>query len=530
MKRAVVPSVVRPSVVRRFVVSSSAVRPSLVFLSLLFVAVMVASCGLDRDAGERFRAERELWQANWEYQRLSVRPQDVTESQWTALAQKYEAIAGRHPKGSVAAGGGEQQTIQTVAARALFTAAQVYGTLRDSTRVDQIFQQMAQDYGQLPTVAAEVALARGRIAESRRQFTDAADFYQTVVDRVEPKPEAAGVAGMVLELPLLVARLRTQAAKGVSAAMYYAPVQAYYERMVRENPGNMIQFASQGKLAEIAADEGDWRKATRALRDLEAQLRQLDSPPRDPADVRFAIAGVLNRTGVSPDSVHAALASVLTDYPKAAILPRVLQALAVNADQRDKVEEALGYLDRIVTENKEAIDDGSKALLTRGRILEKRDRWQEALSTFRTIPTQYPLTEAALTAPLEIAGHYARLKDKPAETTALGQAERDYRDFLTKYPPGPMSIFARAQLVQTLILQKNLDAAVTEMVALGEAMGGSPRSASIFLGAAQMAFTELSDTLRACTILDRVGKLYASAEVGKWASTEATRLRGTMSR
>ena len=520
MKRAAFPCVMPPSLMR---------RPA-VLLSLVFVALVVASCGVDRNAGERFRAERELWQANWEYQRLSVRPQDVNESQWTALAQKYEAIAGRHPKGSGPVGGGERQTTQTVAARALFTAAQVYATLRDSTRVDQIFQRMAEDYGQLPAVAAEVALARGRIAESRRQFTEAADFYQTVVDQVEPKPDAAGVAGMVIELPLVVARLRTQAAKGASAAAYYAPAQAYYERMVREHPGNMIQFASQAKLAEIAADGGDWKKATQALRSLEAQLRQLDSPPRDPADVRFAIAGVLNRTGASPDSVHAVLASVLSDYPKATILPRVLQALAVNADQRDQVEEALGYLDRIATENKDAIDDASKALLTRGRILEKRDRWQEALSTFRAIPTQYPLTEAALTAPLEIAGHYARIKDKSAETTALSQAERDYRDFLTKYPPGPVSIFARAQLVQTLILQKNLDSAITEMVSLGEAMAGSPRSASILLGAAQMAYTELSDTLRACTILDRVGELYKSADVGKWASNEATRLRGTMSR
>jgi TolA-binding protein len=500
-------------------------------LFLVSLTLLVASCSGDRDTGQRYRAERDLWQANWEYRHLSIRPQEVGEDSWAALARRYEAIASQYTSAPDSAGGSDiQQEVQTVAARALFTAAQVHAILRDSIRVEQIYQQMARDFGQLTEVAAEVALARGKISENRKEFSQAADLYQTIVERVDPQPDETGVAGMVMDLPLRIARLRAQTTPSQSPAPHFVAARSHYERLVRDHPSGVIQIESQVRLAEVAADLGEWGKAIQALRLLEAQLLELDEPPREPAAVRFAISGIQNRAGADPESLRTTLTSLLEDYPDSDLVPQVLMLLAGSANERGQLDEALGYLDRIAEEHKENTDAASQALLTRGRLLESHERWAEALETYRTLPIQYPIKEAALLAPLEIVKHYSRVGDEDAAATALSQAEREYRDFISRYPPGPASFFARERLVQTLVLQTEYESALTEMLGLADDLGRTRRGAALLIAAASMAYDNLADTTRAAAILDHAGQVYAQADIGKWALDEAARLRGTISR
>ncbi len=492
--------------------------------------LLASSCSSDRHVGERYRAERDLWQADWEYRNLSIRPQDVGEEQWNALAARYEAIAQKYAGDAAADQSAVREETRTIAARALFTAARVHGTLRDSIRVEQIFEEMAGDYADLSSVAAEVAMARGRIAESKGKLGQAADFYQSIIERIDPDPAGAGVAGAVMDLPLRIARLRSQGGSPDAAATHYQAARSYYKRLVGEHAGDLVQIDAQAHLAEVAADLGDWLEAVQALRGLETQLLEMDEAPRDPCEVRLAISGIQARTGADRESARMTLTSLLEDYPDCKLVPQALLALAGNADQRDQVDEALGYLDRITDEHKESTEIASRALLVRGALLERRERWAEALEAFRTIPVEYPISEAALLAPLEIAKHYNRVSDEEATADALSQAARSYRDFIGRYPPGPSTIFARERLVQVLALQADFDSAVTEMLSLGDDLVGTQKGASLLLAAARMAYADLADTARAATILDHVGELYAQADIGNWASGEAARLRESMTR
>jgi TolA-binding protein len=152
------------------------------------------------------------------------------------------------------------------------------------------------------------------------------------------------------------------------------------------------------------------------------------------------------------------------------------------------------------------------------------------LETYRSLPVLYPISEEALMAPLEIAKHHFRVGDEEATATALSQAERSYRDFINRYPPGPPTVFAREHLAQALALQLEYDSAITELLSLGDDLVGTPKGVSLLLAAARMAFSDLADTARAVAILDHTAEVYAKADVGKWASTEAARLRGSTTR
>jgi len=495
---------------------------------LVFLLLLGTSCGRDLDIGRRYQTERELWRTDWEFRNLAIRPQDVSEAQWAALAQRYEGIAERIMQVQTST----QQTeirdeVQSLAARALFAAARVHAQLRDSIRVEQLFGRMAQDFGHLPQVATEVALAQASIAESKGQLREAADFYQSVVERVEPQPGAAGAAGMVLDLPLRIARLRAQeqGADREEARVHFGLARAYYEQLIGRHEGDLIRIEAQDRLALLSADLGDWDTALRSMRDLEAQVLTMDRPPREPCEIRFAIAGLERRAGKDPAEVRRTLESVLTDYPKCKVAPQVLLALADNANQRNQVEEALGHLDRIIREFRTDEDAAPQALLFRGRLLASRDRWPEALEIYRTLPGQHPLSEPALLAPLEIAQHYHQAGDERAATAALEQAERGYRDFVAKYPPGRHTVSARQHLIQALLLQEKYEPAIDEYVSLGDDLKDTPQGASLMLAAARVARDALADPSRAAGILDHVAEVYSQADIGRWAASEAARLR-----
>lgn len=496
------------------------------------LVLLAAACGTDGNIGVRYRIERELWQANWEFRNLTIRPQDVGDAQWAALARRYEGVA---ENASRVQGEGKEagmvEQVQTLAAQALFAAARIHEQLQDSTRADELFTRMKRDFGHLPQVAAEAALAQGSVAESRGRLLEAAGLYESIVESTTPRPGDAGAAGVVINLPIRIAHLRTREAGGTreDLARYLVPARDYYDRLLRDHDEDLIRIEALDRLALISVDLGEWDAAIWHMRGLEEQLRGMATPPRDASEVRFAIARFQSQSGAGSDAVRRTLESLLEDYPGSIVTPQALLALSENANERDQIEEALGYIDRIISEYRTDEDIAPQALFLRGRLLASRGRWGEAETIFRALPSQHPLSEPALLAPLEIASHYHNAGNDGAATQALEQAERGYRDFIQKYPPGRYTVSARQRLIQTLLLQEKYDQAVDEHISLGTDLRGSPQGLQLMVTAAGIARDMLGDPARAAEILERVAEIYSGDEIGEWASEEAALLRNTSS-
>jgi TolA-binding protein len=294
---------------------------------------------------------------------------------------------------------------------------------------------------------------------------------------------------------------------------------------VESNPQSVLAVEARIHLAEIDSDLGAWQNAVTELAQAEADIRALDPSPRDPADIRFSIGMIQSRQGRDPEAGRNTFDSLVADYPESPAAPRALLALATLMSGRGEVEEALGYLDRIRDDYPQAEQLAARAMLAKGRILERNDRWSDALKIFRSLPAEHPLSEPALQAPLEIVAHYSRLEDEPAVANELERAEEFYRGFLERYPPGPASVSARQKLVQTLSLQERYGDAVTELVGLGTSLSPSPQGVQFLIRAAQMSFIQLADTARTAEILETAGELFSDADVGRWAASEARRLR-----
>jgi TolA-binding protein len=500
------------------------------FLGLVF---LVAGCG-DELVGQRYRAERALWNADQETRRLTIRPSLVTEDQWYGVADLYERIAidfGSLPvlPDSTEEGAASRE-IHIIVARALLNAAQLHSAVRDSIRMLELFEQVATDYADVPQVAAEVALAQGGIAEGGGDWEAAIGAYRRVLDNAAPRPGETGVGAVVMELPVRMARIRANRADAsTSKGPFYEEAILYYKGMSEAYPNTRVDIEARRQLTTVATDLQDWDSAIEELHGLEAILMAVPEPTRDPGEVRFTIAMVQNQDPTKPAKETAGtLQSLLADYPDSPYAPKALLALANQAATEGELEEALLYLDRIRDEYGDNESEASQAMLFRGRVLERNDRWAEALEVFRALPVRHALSEAALIAHMEIVDHYQRVGDEEGMKTALGRAEREYREFIFRYPQGTISFSARRLLAQSLARQERYADAVTELVDLGESLLNTRQGASLMINAAKMAYLDLEDTTMAADILDRVGTLYARAELGRWAIGEATRLRGEM--
>ena len=492
--------------------------------SALCLVFLFAGCARDPDLGSRFEAERALWKANAEVKRLGIRPELVSEATWRSTVEMFSSIPDRYPARGK---GTTSEELRGVHAYALLAAARIQGSLGDSVAMLDTYGRIETNYEDLPVVSGQVAFARGRLAESRGDWTGALSAYEAALARVSPRAGDPGVAGAVLELPLRMSRIKVVSAGDSSMAFRhqaYREAERTYEDLIA-HADTLTALDARAYMADVAADQADWNRASRYLSELETLLAGMTPPPKDPASVRYSQAQLQLRSKASPDAIQATLRSLITTYPESPFALQARVALAYSLAQNGNPEEALRSLEEVAQAKNAPEDLAGQALLLQAQILDRSGRWTEAQQILHALPVDHPLTEAALLAPIEIVRHYERLGDEAGAAAALEKAEAAYRDFLVRYPTGPVSVMAQEKLARTLAQEKRYDLAVAEFVRLGEALGPQPAGAQYMVAAARLAMQQLGDTTRAAEILDRTAVLYSNNRMGRWASEEAARLR-----
>ncbi|HET9233771.1 MAG TPA: tetratricopeptide repeat protein, partial [Candidatus Eisenbacteria bacterium] len=379
--------------------------------ALVLFVLLAAGCGGDTDLNARFEAERALWKANAEVQRLSIRPELVTEATWRHAVAMFAAIPTRYPARGT---GTTSEELRGVHAYALLAAARIYGSLGDSVAMLDTYARIEADYEDLPTVSGQVAFARGRVAESRGDWKGALSAYETTLARVARRSGDPGVAGAVLELPLRMSRIKVVSARDSSMAFRqeaYRDAERTYQDLVA-TADTLTALDARAYLADVAADNGDWTGAARYLSELETLLAGMNPPRKDPASVRYSLAQLQQRSKASPETIQATLRSLITTYPESPFAVQSRIALAYSLAQAGHLEEALPPLEEVAKAKNAPEDLAGQALLLRAQILDRSGRWTEAQQILHAIPVDHPLTESALLAPIEIVRHYERLGDE----------------------------------------------------------------------------------------------------------------------
>ncbi len=498
---------------------------------LAVLALFVVGCSSGADVGRRYRAERALWKANKAWEELAIRPDLIQDEQRLAVADRFEEIADRY--GAVPATTDTSvaslalRETRAIAARAKLSAAQMVAAQGDLERADRIYAEIEQEFTDLPGMAGDASLNRAVLAEGDSRPDDAIASYQRVVDTVEPHTGVRGVEGTVLQIPLRIARMKAEAAPDTTAAArapYYDDAKAYYAKVIADHPGTALALEARSRLVDVATDLRRWNDAVEQLRILDEESRRIEPPAGDPGEVRFALAEAQLKVGQA-DSSRSTLQSLLRDDPESAYAPRALITLAMRAYTDGRPDDALALLDQVVSEYGDDEDNVATALLQKARILDRTDRWAEALDIYRALPREHPVTEPALLAPLEIAAHYGRVGDADARAQALTAAEESYRKALERYPSEQFAASVRAKLTEIYLTEKRYREAMVELAQLAQSQRGTRQGVLALIKAADLAYSQLGDTEQAIQILDRGAEWYEGSEFGERLKAQAETFR-----
>ena len=492
-------------------------------LSLLLLVPLLAGCS-EGSLSTRYRAERDVWRAQRELDRLNLRPQLTADGEWRALAGTFRGVGERYADVPVTEGDEDAVLTRTLAAEALGRSAGLLAALGDTAAALASYADIEQRFDAYDNAAAGAALASARLRQASRDFEGAYEDYGRALDRVEPDAGRPGPQGEILRVPLTRARLKAAGGDDAARTKAYAEARAWYAALIAAAPGTANEADARSRLIDLATDERDWAAVVAEMRRLETTLRGMENAPQDPAEVRAGIAEV-QRRGLG-DAVAGAttLRSLVEDYPDSRHAARALVALAQYERGQGDPEAALGYLDTFDGRFSEDLDLAPLARLERGRALAAAGRWSAALEVFRALPVEHPLSEAALDSHLEIVSHFDAAGKAEERGQALDDAEIAYREFLERYPSERFAPAARERLTRVLLQQRRWKEAVDEMVILAEALPENPARARLLWDAGRIADERLDDEERASRLFREAARLYPDSELGKDAARRAAEM------
>lgn len=493
------------------------------WVTWLLLAIAVAGCG-DAGVARRYRGERMLFWADRDFAEFTVDASGSPVERWEELAERYESIGRQNLDVQPDSSRPATLEVRNLAARALFRSAQIHAALNDSLWVERVFTEMAETFDSAPNIAGEVWLARGRAAESRGELAEAIDWYRLVVRDFTPDPGAPGVAGSVLELPLRIVRARAQLGDRDRLEEDLVRAQQYYREL--SAPGRSVRLRAMALLllGQTLGEGGDWGAAAAVFDSLETWLGT--SPGASIPPSQAALEGLVarHRAGSSLRALSSHLEALLEVHARTPAMVDACVRLAGWLAERGDLDRAMAWSDRAVTE---ATDPESRAsaLLVRGRLLSRQGRWVESFQDLRRIQAEHPVSEAALASHVELAMYFSRLGDGVARQEALDSAESELRSFVERYPKGAHTILAFEHLITVLEMKGDYEAAVYELLALGEHVRGTSREPAVLMRAAREFEVRLQDLERAAAILEDVATRFPQTRIGARAANEALRLR-----
>ncbi|NNF06289.1 MAG: tetratricopeptide repeat protein [Candidatus Eisenbacteria bacterium] len=497
------------------------------FLMLGFLVVLLGGCYHSEFSG-RYKAEEALWKANREFTRLSIKPKLVEPEQWEALANTYQELGEKYKATPVPSGDSPEALaaaeMRAIAARALARSGNLRASMGDSTEAEAIFRSIDQEFADIPNAQGTGLLALAQLLQRQSRTPEAIQAYEKIINTIEPAPSAQGVEGVVMFLPLRVARMK--AGNAQNKAPFYEDARAYYRNQIQNPKHAESAYEARSRLVDVASDLGDWNEALDQMRVMEREVTTFEDPPEDPGKIKFAMAEA-TRLGLGKiEEAAGILEELVAKYPESTFAARALLSLSKYEGSRENTETAINYLDRLREEYPKEDSFLAQGALYRARLLERTGDWAGALEAYRSLPVEHPLSEEALISHLEIASRYDRVGDATSRGRSLGEAEEAYRNFISRFPAEGLSYSAREKLARIYGAQKRWEEAISELESLAEALRGTPQGAAQLWAAAQLSERELKDTERAIKLYETAVTLYPNTQTGVKSAEALSRLKG----
>ena len=475
----------------------AAVSPARIAL-LLAMALGLSGCAGDQDLWERYRAERQLWQAR---RLLGIASSGVgsaaaTQAAAARAAAALEGVVRAFPPARWATVEALRSPRAQDVARLSGTAALLRVALdehagRDAA-TEQGYADCAAAFAAVDSVAVAARAGRARALERLGRDSEAASVWLELAQRAA-FPDSAGEAPWALRLmaPAEAVRTLEHAGRRMAADSVRAAASTQMGALARTMTGTPIAEVLWIAIARLWHEAGDFNKARDAVR---AALAEPAGRSRRAA--RVLQLAVLSREAREPDSTLGYSAWAVREFGGAVALEATLELA--------RVWEATGVADSALAVYKQLIevlppmgDLAARTRLDRARLLDRMRRWEAARAELRALammrPT-HPCGEAAL---VEIVRHHVREGESMFATIETQHAIESFNRMLAMQGNPQVRLETMMARAEVLALMGQPDAALRDYTAAWREQMLLPAAAAAGWRAARLADSSLHNPILA---------------------------------
>ena len=404
---------------------------------LLAAAAATSGCGNVGALADRYRAEQMLWAAEKAEQAARLGGAKPDSAELFRLREGYSKI-GRTIKAPYIRG---TSAAERKVGRELL---QVVGTAE--LQAARLAVQAGQPQLALDEMQRVVAMAEGDTTLQRqadffrvgtlRQFhrhEEAIALMHEMLERYRPMaPPRFQSEDPILSIPEATVRLYRDAGDAEGARKELDFALGYYRGIIAKPIDPLLEAQALVRLMRVELELQQWNTAFQSLDRLEGLVKRTPGLAEILPELQFSRARMLAATKKDPTEAIALMDRVQVDYPESPFGARALFEAGVLLEKIGKKSEALDRYRAVATKYSDRQDVAPVAAFRRAMLEEQTGNWEAAKNTLESLPVQYPLSEAAVEAPMAVVRRYVRLGNKNAAEAALVKAVETYRGLIAR--------------------------------------------------------------------------------------------------
>ena len=493
-------------------------RTVAVWIALASLLVLTG-CG-DQALWTRWRAERDLWHARRDVERLQLNPRLATDRDYAGAESRFAEIAERYPASRWGRAGlpPVEHDVGLVSGRAAIAAARIEELRGRAAEALGSYARIERDYAGVTPVAldATVSSARllgraGREREALEAWARASGF--PLVDAASGEPFLP-----VPDAALRVAAARRAAGDPAGADSVLAVSERRIERELMRRRGKRAAPELWTRLSDTRAARGHWDSSLDALR---AALS-------DSASNRVAPWIVLALARRSLEAGRPDSALVYTSWAEHGfdeiVRPGAILLSAKVWEARGTIDSALVAYRRFLEAYSDAPHASAEAMFRRGVLFEGQGRWEQARTEFRALAAEQPTDSLGLEALTRIVRHHADRGEKDLAAREGKRALETVDQLIATQRDETVQSNVRRTRADILVAMGDAAAACDALVDLWRRYPTTAIGIGAALRGADLAENQLNDRNRAIMLYREVAEKSRDADARRRANAALTRL------
>ncbi len=470
---------------------------TLLMLAVFSIAVSaLTGCEDTRSIQLRYNAEKKLYEANQERERLQIRPELIADEQVNNLRKQYQAVMNQalSSADSIPAGVDNQEwrELQFIAYEAVQRAEEIAIASKDNLAAIEIMGLLLARVTLPPSKLLPAKLQLGRALQRAGNWDSAKVIYRELVTAFYPPIDSRGeVVGPVLDLPYNEYLVESDIAQGVERDSIVVGVEEHYKKLLRDYPSGNLSVAIHTLLSVIFQREGRFDEALQELKSV------IDSTGKQALKARIRSWDINTFSLKQPQASLDDIASVSLSGDDTLFVPLLLFKRAEAYLELEDYDAARGAIYRIKNDYPYYFARNPVAQNLIAKSFVREGKWERAENEYRWMIDTYPGAQVSFRAYIEILERYKKSNDKRRYDEWQRRALDFYEATARKRASGRMEATAFSFIAEVYRLDEDWEEAAKTLARIARKFPATDIGRRSALSGAVLYRDKLSDTATA---------------------------------